>query len=829
MCEFIIDTDNAFNDFDVMIKSGEAKLLSLEKNVAKVIINKKLIKVELGATYINRFNNIDRIIYGKDNTKNIVNISIKDDTVFLFKEINGKVSYDTLPYKHWVLSSNAQEGFYPLKGSQHFKFIKEYTSLAEFNRVKYNIYKLGMYTLSNYPEAFMIRNGHTYFKDMKVQDVSALSFDIETTGLDPNADDAEVLLITNTFRKNGILKKKTFNLHNYKRQVDMIIDWSNWVQEIDPSIILGHNIIIFDLPYIKTIMDNNNAPLHLGRHRELLTIDDKTKELRVDGTQTYTYKRINIFGREIIDTFFLAIKADIAKKYTSYGLKNIVKQEDLEKIDRTFVDASRIKFYYANRHNDPKMWNKVVAYAEDDSDDSLKLFDIMIASFFYLTPHIPKPFQMMIESATGSQINSLMVRSYLQDGFSVARADEIKSFEGAISFGNPGIFNNVFKVDVASLYPSIMRHYKIFPKGKDFNGNFLRALEYFTIERLKNKKLAKETGDRYYKDLEQAQKVVINSAYGFMGASGLNYNFGEGASETTRYGREIITKAVEWATGNTLVKVIKHIRNEGKENEEKEYEWRIIDDAPVCEGKGFTISNCDTDSISFTVGKEISSEEKILLLNELNSLYPSAIRFEDDGFFKRVIILKAKNYILWDGKKIKLKGSSLRDQKKEPALKEMLNEMIDSLVHDKASLLDIYHKYIKECLDIKNIARWATKKSVSKAILKCAKDPEARLNERKVYDAIKDIKVQEGDKVHLYPAILFEHSEFTQLKNGKIKEKKHKETGLKRIDIWNKDHDVEKLIERVYSTIEILSGVLNMEEFIDYTLVKNKVLLDNIK
>jgi DNA polymerase elongation subunit (family B) len=68
---------------------------------------------------------------------------------------------------------------------------------------------------------------------------------------------------------------------------------------------------------------------------------------------------------------------------------------------------------------------------------------------------------------------------------------------------------------------------------------------------LKNKKLAKDTNDKYYKDLEQSQKVGINSMYGFLGSSGLNFNYPNGASEVTRRGREVLGMAIKWATGNT--------------------------------------------------------------------------------------------------------------------------------------------------------------------------------------------------------------------------------------------------------------------------------------
>jgi DNA polymerase I len=538
------------------------------------------------------------------------------------------------------------------------------------------------------------------------------------------------------------------------------------------------------------MLAKTNECLILGRDCGEIEIEDKPRQKRKDGSQSYTYNRVNIFGREVIDMFFVSIDYDIARKYESYGMKAIVKAEGLEKEGRQHYDASKIK----DDWYDLEKRKAIIEYAEEDADDPIKLFDLMIPAKFYLTPHIPKPFQIMTESASGSQLNVFMVRSYLQDGYSVAKADEAIPFEGAISFGNPGIYRNVFKVDVASLYPSIMLQNNISPRSKDFNNNFITTLEYFTKERLSNKKKAKETGDRYYKDLEQSQKVVINSAYGFMGASGLNYNYPEGAAEVTKNGREIITKAVNWA-----------------------------------ENKGFIISNCDTDSISFTTNKDLTDDDRLALLKELNALYPNTIRFEDDGYYKCLLVLKAKNYVMYDGQKMKLKGSSIKDQKKEKALSEMLQTMLKLIIDDKCEdLIDVYNKYIKEAKNPKDIKRWSQKKTITKAILNCSEDEEARKNETDVWDAVKNKPVQEGDKIYVYPAVLNTTTEIKHFKNGKVKEKVIETTGLKTIDDWKNDHSITKLVKRVVDTVDILSNVVDSSLFIDYTKKDKRKLLEEL-
>jgi len=327
----------------------------------------------------------------------------------------------------------------------------------------------------------------------------------------------------------------------------MIKAWCAWIREKDPSIILGHNILIYDLPYIRHIANKYGVELLLGRNDSVAEFDDWDSEYRKDANTFYTYKKIHIYGREVIDTLFLSYKYDIGRKYENYSLKNIVKQEGLEVPDRQFYDAGQIR----HKYKDPVEWKKIKQYALNDADDALNIFLLMSPVFFYLTQSVPRSYQHIIESATGGQINAMMNRAYLQDGHSVPAISPYFHFQGAISEGNPGIYSNIIKLDCKSMYPSIILSNKIHNPDKDPKGVLLQILDFFTKERLKNKKLSKETNDTYYKALEQCQKVLINSFYGFMGSEFNNFNFPSGAEQVTKRGREILKQAIEWATGKS--------------------------------------------------------------------------------------------------------------------------------------------------------------------------------------------------------------------------------------------------------------------------------------
>lgn len=491
------------------------------------------------------------LVYGKDNTSRIVSIEPGDTTAEVFRELeDGSVVSSTVPMSHYILFTEQRSPkMRRLAGDQPYCWIYEAPSREKYSEVLSASHKkrYDLHVIRDPKEALMVKDGLTYFKGMKVQDVSVLSFDLEDTyGIGSELrEDGQVLLISNTFRRNGVITRKLFCADEYEDQAAMLVAWIVWVQEMNPSIIVGHNLYGHDLPVLQAAAKKAKVTLFLGRNGAPVFFSSRTSQFRKDGSQTYDYHNALIYGREIVDTYFLAIKYDIGRNYESYGLKQIIKQEGLERPGRAHYDASKIYQDWFDETKRPQ----IKEYAIDDADDALKLYDLMIPSLFYYTQSVPRSLQSIINSATGSQINSLMIRAYLQQGHSIARASDTVEYEGAISFGIPGVHKNVMRVDVASLYPSIMRQYKIYSKDKDPQGLFLKLVEYFTLERLNNKRLGKETGDRYYKDLEQSQKIAINSMYGFLGAGKLAYNYPAGAAAVTRHGREILTKSIKILTG----------------------------------------------------------------------------------------------------------------------------------------------------------------------------------------------------------------------------------------------------------------------------------------
>lgn len=490
----------------------------------------------------------DKFIYGKNPLSKIVGFEPNDNSVDIFIRNSSKVETEVHPMKYWLVTHKPIfSDMIHLNGGNHFQYAKSFSNIDEYEENKKLCYfkRADFYTQSNLKRNAMIRHGYTYYKDLRPENLKVLAFDIETNGLFMN-ELSKVFIISNTIQFNNKLIQKQFTLDQYPNQIDMIKAWCAWVIEQNPDMILTHYGTNFDFPYLSTIMRNHAGhDLILGRDCSEIKYEAKVSQFAKDASQSYDYNNFHIYGREFIDTKFLAIKYDVARNLDSYSLKPMIKQLGLESPGRQYYDAKNI----AKDWNDLKKREKIKKYAQDDSDDCIKLYNYMIPSYFYYAQHIPFSMQDIILSRTGAQVNSFLLRSYLQDGYSIPKADLKTPYQGAMVGSNPGIYHNTFKIDVASLYPSIILEKHLNNKTKDPFDYVYKMTEYFTIERLKNKKLAGETGDRYYKDMSDSQKIFINSVYGMLGAEGCNFNDMYLADMVTKTGREILQTAITWASG----------------------------------------------------------------------------------------------------------------------------------------------------------------------------------------------------------------------------------------------------------------------------------------
>ena len=220
----------------------------------------------------------------------------------------------------------------------------------------------------------------------------------------------------------------------------------------------------------------------------------------------------------------------------------------------------------------------------------------------------------------------------------------------------------------------------------------------------------------------------------------------------------------------------------------------------------FIISNVDTDGISFCKpdSKRFTDDEIDKLVKEINTVTGEKIIWEYEEQVNNYVVIKTKNYAYWDGESLSIKGSALKATQKEPALREMLHRMIKSLLEiTNEDLVEIYNEYVKEATNVKDIKRWGAKKSVTSSVLK-----PSRTNEQKLLDAIQGKGLQIGEKFYVFF---------------------RPDNTLATIEDFDGNYNEDKLLEKIYKTVDILKTVVNVKEtFPNYKLKKNKKELDKL-
>lgn len=223
----------------------------------------------------------------------------------------------------------------------------------------------------------------------------------------------------------------------------------------------------------------------------------------------------------------------------------------------------------------------------------------------------------------------------------------------------------------------------------------------------------------------------------------------------------------------------------------------------------FTLVNMDTDSISICNPDNsiISSDKRKQLIDEINTLLPEMIRMDDDGYYNSVIVLKAKNYILYDGNKVKIKGSALKASGKGNAEKGIIDEFIKTIIkyHNEEErnqrLVEIYDRYIEEALFVETteqMSRWTSRKTISEKIM-----TSDRENEAKVRRAIEGTDYVEGDRIRVF---------FMP------------DDSLCLIENFNGEYDRRKLLDKIHKTVLIFNTVIPAKQlFPNYALKRNRI------
>ncbi|MFT5259868.1 MAG: DNA polymerase-2 [Gammaproteobacteria bacterium] len=347
------------------------------------------------------------------------------------------------------------------------------------------------------------------------------------------------------------------------------------VTELDPDLIIGWNLINFDLKLLVERAAKYRIRFSIGRANGIAT----WRARRGDSQKGYAY----IPGRQAIDGIDALRSATWS--FPSFSLEN-VSQTLLgrgKKVEDD-VDDRMAEIRHNFQHNKTQL----AAYNLEDCQLVVDVFThTKIIEYLVLRSQMTG---LELDRGAGSvaAFTNLYLPRLHRGGYVAPNLPEeggLASPGGYVMDSTPGLYRNVLVLDFKSLYPSIIRTFKIDPMGlmeglktdnaiEGFRGAKFHRSNHFLpgiIERLwQQRDQAKKENDAVQ---SQAIKIIMNSFYGVLGSGGCRFYDPRLASSITMRGHEIM---------QTTRKLI--------------------------EGKGYTVIYGDTDSTFVSLDDSWSAE-----------------------------------------------------------------------------------------------------------------------------------------------------------------------------------------------------------------------------
>jgi len=335
------------------------------------------------------------------------------------------------------------------------------------------------------------------------------------------------------------------NAYCYQDEKQLLIAFLDWLAQYDPDVIIGWNIVNFDMWYLQRCCEKHRLPFRLGRGRANARwrVVDEERERRA----------ITVPGRVVLDGIELLKMA--AYRFESFSLNNVANtllgdgklltgSDRGEKISELFVHHKQQLVDY--NIQDCKLVSAIF--------EKTGLLEFAIARS-QLTGLALDRVGGSVAAFDFRYLPLLHRRNYVAPNGHLDLEVE-HSPGGFVMNSKPGIFDHVLVLDFKSLYPSIIRSFKIDPlamaiglgeeldqselvpgfKGAWFAKNN-SLLPDIIADLWKSRDSAKSSNDSA---LSQAIKILMNSFYGVMGAGGCRFFDSRLASSITRRGHQII-------------------------------------------------------------------------------------------------------------------------------------------------------------------------------------------------------------------------------------------------------------------------------------------------
>jgi DNA polymerase, archaea type len=496
-------------------------------------------------------------------------------------------------------------------------------------------------------QQYLLTSGRTSFHGMRFGDLRRMALDIEVVtgeqGEFPNAArEADRIVAVALADSNGF---RHVVRGDRLDEAALLEETGRIIRERDPDVIEGHNIFRFDLEYIEARARRHRVRLAWGRDGG----DLRSRPARLSvAERTIGYRRYDIAGRHVIDTWMLAQLHDVgARDLPSFGLKDIARHFGVVAADRTYVDAANVARELAESPD------RLMAYALDDAAETLGVGSILAPPYFAQAQLLPFDYQSAVLRGSAAKVDTLLMREYLAAGHAIPTPRPVQPVGGGLTaIWQQGVGGPVLHVDVTSLYPSLMVAQGVAPASDDL-GVFLARLDHLRRMRVQAKTLgrtAAEPEERAHQQaLAQTFKILINSFYGYLAFTNGHFNDFAAADRVTAEGRRVVGMIVD--------------------------RLNQLGAAPI---------EADTDGVYFLAPPGHRPDDDAALLDRIAAGLPEGIALELDGRHAAMFSYKMKTYALLDARgRVHLKGSGFRSRGLELFQRRLIEEVVRLLLEGK--------------------------------------------------------------------------------------------------------------------------------------------------
>ncbi|WNC70231.1 DNA polymerase II [Thalassotalea nanhaiensis] len=401
--------------------------------------------------------------------------------------------------------------------------------------------------------------------------------------------------------------KKVFMIGDVEESADEYIEWVEdeydlllkfirWLNEVDPDIIIGWNVINFDFKLLQKRCDINNIKFAIGRDGSA----PYWRQNRLSPEQNF----ILVAGRVILDGIDLLKSAtysfpSFSLEYVSQHLLGIGK--DIEDVDNRVEEIKR-KFLYHKQ--------QLASYNLEDCRLVWLIFEKTLLLDFAVLRSALTGLELDRVGGSVAAFTNLYLPKLHRSGYIAPNMGDGDS--GLVSPGGyvmdsiPGLYKNVLVLDFKSLYPSIIRTFNIDPMGlieglleqqleieqpkpdmyktiPGFDGAFFSRNKHFLPEIIENLWAERDKAKQHKNaPLSQAIKIIMNSFYGILGSTGCRFFDPRLSGSITKRSHQLLNQTKDWI-----------------------------------EELGYTVIYGDTDSIFVSVGEDKTDKQSVSVGKEM--------------------------------------------------------------------------------------------------------------------------------------------------------------------------------------------------------------------